>query len=480
MKKRRVLLVFPEKVKEFASIYPPLSLCYLASSLKEDGHDVKGVDLRCQSYDEYLNVLKDWKPDWVGVSVETISVHPAKKAINMAKEHGANVVVGGPHVSLNPLDMMDDKNIDLAVIGEGEQIIRDVVADKPYEKIQGLVYRKKGEPVVNPHEHYIENIDDIPLPDRSIFPVDRYFDVGWIEFPLPPPVVTVFGGRGCPYRCTFCAPSLSKIFGDRLRYRSPQNMIQELTELRKELGIRSFYLVDDLPTCNPKWLVEFADLMVKSGLNKDLSWSCNTRSNIMTDELAQKLRQAGCILVMIGIESGSQKVLDFYNKKISPDESRRAAKICQQNGLLVLANIMFGAPIETEDDLDATIKLFKDIDPEMARTTITSPYPGTYLYDTCIKEGWLKEIDYEDYCATKGVPKMKTCVPFEVLTDYQNQAARYAPRIDLFFRRPHYRKIFMRWLRAVLADGHLPKVLFRGIPTYIGYHRMRKAAKGVA
>ena len=474
----KVLLVFPAKTKEFTNLYPPLGLSYMASMLKMDGHQVKGIDLRLQSYKKYKECLLKWKPNWIGISMETVGYDNANLAVNFARKYSsAKIIVGGVHPTLEPFGVLENENIDVVAVGEAENTIKDIVAGKPYDKIDGVAYRGKTKNILREKKNYIENLDTIPFPDRSIFPINEYIKTNWMEFPLPPPVFTVIGGRGCPYQCTFCAPTLSRIFGKKLRFRSPQNVVDELNFLIKKYKLRSFYLADDLPTCNPKWIREFCSLMIKNKLHKRLSWSCNTRSNIMTDELAKLLKKAGCIIIYIGVESGSQKVLNFYNKGIKPEYSKRTAKVCQRNGLIVLINLMFGAPMETIEDLEDTYNLFREINPDMARTSITSPLPHTYLYEECKEKDLLCNIKYKDYSNSLSVQKIKTVTPMRIISEYQHKMARYVPRLDFIFTRPYYTKAVLKWFWGVLITGQIFKMLWKAPSVYLKFGKMRASLK---
>jgi radical SAM superfamily enzyme YgiQ (UPF0313 family) len=170
----------------------------------------------------------------------------------------------------------------------------------------------------------------------------------------------------------------------------------------------------------------------------------------MDDDLARILAEAGCVGVWFGFESGSPKVLSYYNKKISPEDSIAAARVCRAHGLIVGANLMVGAPEETLEDLEMTYHMFKTIDPELSWVSLTSPYPGTELWRDCTERGLMVVKSYAEYDRATTTPKIKTLVPLESLEDFRTRLERRVPSIKRFVSVPYLRRTASQWLRSVI------------------------------
>lgn len=261
------------------------------------------------------------------------------------------------------------------------------------------------------------------------------------------------------------------MFGAGIRYRSVENVIEELKFLKERYKLRAFHFQDDLPVANKKWILKFCEALIENKLN--LNWMCQSRSNTMDDERASMLKKAGCIAVAFGFESGSQRILEWYHKGITVEDSLRAAKVCKENGIMVLSNLMVGAPHESIEDLDMTYQLFRNINPELAWVSIVSPYPGTYLYDECNRDGLITVKTYHEYDRVMSTPKLRTIVPMETLSKYVKLMERRLPQIKFFVSEPYYRKVTIQWFMSALETRMFPKILLHGFRTVWSYYTNR-------
>jgi radical SAM superfamily enzyme YgiQ (UPF0313 family) len=227
-------------------------------------------------------------------------------------------------------------------------------------------------------------------------------------------------GRGCPYQCSFCYPGLSKIFGHNIRTRSPENVISEIKLLIAQYEIKTLFFHDDTFTLNRNWVFKLCTLIEKE--TPGLLWACNTRANTIDEELMSRMRQAGLRCIHLGIESGSQRILDeVYHKGITLKQVHDVCNMAKRNKVSVLGFFMLGAPGETLKEVEKTIKLARDLPIQEATFSITCPLPGTYLYETMAQEHRLSE-DFADYNYYSRRPFDDGVLNFSKLKSMQRKA----------------------------------------------------------
>ena len=409
----KVLLVLPpssSKIREvLETTSPPMGLAYLASSLELDGHEVRIVDSLAMEYD-FVDVVREAKafdPDLVGVSASTPTIYDAYKVVEMIKQELPNVktVIGGPHVSFMAKESLEEcPSLDIVVRGEGESTIRELAErlerGRDLRGVRGITYRD-GEVIKEGEDRpFIKNIDAIPLPAYHLLPMDRY-KMGDHSFG------TILTSRGCPYRCIFC--SSSKLMGKIWRARSVESVLDELRLLHDEYGVREIEFLDDTFTLHMKRAEAIADGIVRSGL--DIGWGCSSRANTMNKRLAKALSRAGCHSIYIGVESATQRMLDFIKKGITIEQVLKAFKILKEVGLNTVATFILGIPGETKELIMRTIKFAKKLKPTFAQFTIFTPYPGTEAFDMALREGWLITRDWSKFDTLTPVMKLPGLSP---------------------------------------------------------------------
>jgi len=292
-------------------------LCYLGGYLKKYGHKVDLIDLRkLRGWLEYKNELLKRKPKFVGVHMNTMSRDFALKSCQIAKELGMITIVGGPHPTIALEEISKFSYIDHIVLGEGEISLNELISGKIADRI-----------ILSKH---IENLDEIPFPDRKLFDFENITKhTGY--FPMVPPIADMLCSRGCSYNCAFCQPCERKIFGKKVRWRSVKNVIEEIDELIKKYKIKTFMFSDDTFTVRKDWVLQLCLELKK----REIYWVAQARSNTLTEELAKAMKEAGCIALLIGFESGNQRVLNFLRKGITVEQSIKAAEICKKYGIII-------------------------------------------------------------------------------------------------------------------------------------------------
>ena len=366
-----ILLVYPRtKEKLIGGVSCPLGIQYLASFLRNNGASVEIADMTFAGLDGCRDALSRIKPDFVGFSMQTPIAKDGFEAISMTRKMlpDAKIIVGGAHPTV--ADISGNKNIDFIVKGEGELSMLKIVQGNEKQRVIA------GEP--------ISDLDDLPFPDRDM-------NIPYIEKNRE---IELMVSRGCPYNCMFCQPTQRRLFGSSVRMRTPNNVIWEIRTLIARFGKDNlFYFLDDTFTWNPAWLKDFCRLA--KPLN--IRWKCSTRVNLIDGDKLAMMKDAGCVFINYGVESGSQRILDFMRKGITVRQIEKAFEQTHKAGILCHAFIIVGTPTETKNDLDATLELVKKIHPDGLQISIMTPMPGTDMEKYCKEKGILNISDSDEY-----------------------------------------------------------------------------------
>ncbi len=379
----KVALISP-KWNQMVNSYPSLGLGYLAAVLERRGDEVRifdfGLDPRRPLEDEVHDVLA-FRPDVIGLTAMTTSYHSAEEAMSLLRAGtNAPMVLGGPHATVFPARTLQEQPaLDYLVFGEGEETMLELMevieGRRDPAAVAGLCYRRAGEVICNPARPLIRDLDALPFPARHLFQLERY--------PLYAPdggrMLTVLTSRGCPYNCSYC---FKGIVGRTYRQRSPENLMQELKELIRTYGIRNFYFIDDLFTLDVKRLNVLLDMMIAEGL--DIRWQCLARVDRVTPELLRKMAAAGCRQIHYGIESGNQEILDRVGKRITLEQVRQAVRWTAEAGIRSKGYFMLGLPGDTEETMEQTIQFAASLDLDDAMFSLTTPFPGTRLWEELV------------------------------------------------------------------------------------------------
>jgi len=370
-------------------------LASIGATLKKDGHDVDLIDLRrLDGWGEFAKKIKKRKPDVIGISVSSMDLRPAAEAIQIvAKELPKTIIaVGGIQPTMFPEKFVDNPDIDYVVKGEGETAMSNLCSENAEECIEnGLVCGVR------------EDLDSLPFIDRELFEYQHEMDNSFILGIQPSPMVTMLAGRGCPYKCAYCQPAENSVFGLPYRMRSVDHVIAELDELKAKYDFKSVLFWDDTFTFNQKWVSEFC-----KSYKHDAELLVNSRADIICKhpEMVERLAGIGLKTMLIGFESGSQRMLDLMEKGTTVDQNFDAAEICKKNGVKIFGTYMFGLPGETKGDALLTNALIRGTSPEHKLMFIFTPIPGTKLFSYCKENDLLLDQNYDDIART-GVRKKR-------------------------------------------------------------------------
>lgn len=394
----RIILLYPllsqkrAKVDENKQFWPPLGLAYLAAVLERAGHEARIIDrdilLRktgmdfTRTDDETIGEIKDFKPDMIGISATTPNMLDVGSISKRIKSSGINVpiILGGPHATAIPEETLGEFNdIDTVAIGEGEATIIDIANGVSPENIPGIAFRKgHGVVTTGPRKH-IENLDDLPFPARHLLDMEFYLRPSrFTSRNLSLRTTSIFTARGCPYRCTFCAGPV--IFPGKVRFHSTKRVITEIDHLVDKYNVEALYFAEDMFLSSKERALELLEEFKKRPWGGRLKWFAQARANLIDRDMLKLMKEAGCVGVEYGFESGSQRVLTLMNKRSTVEENLRAASLTREARMRFQANIIVGYPGETREDFEETIKFLRRVKPSNVGFNIFMPLPGTEIY----------------------------------------------------------------------------------------------------
>ncbi len=426
----KVLLVFPNM--GVVTGEPPLGLGYLAAYLRERGVKVKILDTTFNPSFSYVEkVIKQEKADIIGIYASSVMLKDSMKIAEIAKFHNTPlVVVGGPHASILPEKTLENSNVDVVVVGEGEHSFFKIV--EKFEKsgdikslinIPNVSIKVNGKIKKYKKRYFTKNLDDLPFPARDLFNMKEYikhwFQLDAVSSNLRGTNVCL--SRSCPFSCTFCQPTLKVIFGAKLRRRSSQNIIEELIHLKEKHKINAVQSVDDMFFIDEKYIENFCREMLKEKV--DTIWGCQSRVDTIPNNKTLRLAYAaGLRMVSLGIESGTLKILKLYNKGITLRQVRVAVKKLKSNNIKVRGYFILGAPTETLKEIKETIRFAVSLKLDEAAFSILTPFPRTYIYDIAKSKGWQinEDWNYDNYYSKGGF--VTSVLPEWVIRKYQRFA----------------------------------------------------------
>jgi len=422
-------------VKDVSLLDVPLGICYLAAVLIHAGHEVSLTDAEAERLNiaDIAKKLEKEKPDIIGLTCTTPMVASVKKAAEVLKNTfpESKIIVGGPHVTAVPEDLLHEKYIDIAVIGEGEctivELVKLIEENKSLKNCKGIAFKENGKIIRTTPRPLICDIDSLPFPIRHLLPYEKYKHSDLIERKTKKNYANIMSSRGCPFRCIFCGSRTT--FGGVVRFRNPKLVVNEIEECYNKLDVGIFGFCDDTLTLKKEHITEICNEILKRKL--DISWVAQARVNTVDKEMLQLMKKAGCEAVHYGYESGSQTILDNIKKGITLQQSIEATRITKEVGLKIHGYFMIGNPGETIETANQTINFAKRMNPDSAQFTIATPFPGTELYQIFLSQNHdLKE--FKDYRWYNNVVFVSNGMTKEQLLKLHKRAYKE------FYLRPRY------------------------------------------
>lgn len=394
---KKIMLIYPSgetyqrgedrcQINVEASVSNALRACndlgYVSAILKQNGYEIflKDYAAEKQTFDDFKKDYNKFKPDIIFISVTNGSIY---EDLNFVKNFAKDVVVilkGA--LFFNPekdlFEELDLTDIDYLIGGEAEFIIADLLSAHYDDKsklgdIQGISYIKDGTWISNKVTSFNTNLDTIPFPDRSLMNNSLYINPATNK-----PMATIATSRGCPSSCIYCISPV--ISGRGVRYRSPQSVFEEIKQCFEEFHISDFFFKSDTFTINKSWVIEVCDLIIKSNLQNKINWVANSRVNTLDEEMLLKMKQAGCSVIALGIESGSNESLKKMKKGTTVEQNENAVRLIKKIGLKIFGFYLIGFPWENKEHLEQTRKLIFRLDTDFIELSIATPFKGSELY----------------------------------------------------------------------------------------------------
>ena len=404
---QNLLLIEPpfQRFMGFSKFFFPLALGYLATYVNAQGYPARVYDAeydpdgqsfefsrKIELYQRYLDALgadthpvwqavrrrlAETAPDVVGISVYSEKVGSALKVAALCKQvnPACQVVLGGAHASIVPDRLMADTNVDFVVVGEGERallgLLQALDGRHTMDAVPNLVYRRQGAVVHNPSGDIVADLDGIPYPDRALLMEQDVY--------RPDDNSIIMTSRGCPFACSYCYnPSRRHV-----RWRSIDNVIEEIKAVKAQFNPRRFYFKDDSFSLRRERVETFCRRLIAEKI--DIRWECLTRVDLMDESLLVLMLDAGLEVLKVGVESGSPAILKAVNKKISLDQFRRAARLFNRHDLFWSTFFMIGLPYETEADIALTKQFMQALAPKFISMSLFTPYPQTADFDYLVR-----------------------------------------------------------------------------------------------
>jgi anaerobic magnesium-protoporphyrin IX monomethyl ester cyclase len=487
----KVLLVNPPQTFYPGSDAPagnlPLGLMYIAAVLDKAGYEAEILDafmtepsfLKVEDtievgmpYGRIREEIRRRKPDIVGIANPfTCQAEHAVRVGNIVKEVDPSIltVVGGPHVTVVPLEFLKEaKNVDIAVVGEGEYAMLDIVSfsegRKEISEVQGIAYRKDEAVVLNSPRPFIKNLDELPYPAYHLVEMEQYLNPKQIEYrSFKDRAISMITSRGCPFNCSFCSVHLH--MGKMFRAHSANYVLNHIEHVVNKYRVKTIFFEDDNLTFDLKRFEAICDKIIEKDIKFNWETPNGVRPDYLTLNLLKKMKKSGCQSVFFGIESGDQYILDnVIGKSLNLKDVIKVAKMCKDIGLKTGAFYIIGFPGEKKENMLRTVELAlrlkKEFDVGMHLFFATPSY-GTRLYEECKKKGYIQENltprAFAEVRQTRGMPLIKTedFMPIEV-KEIASMAVKRYKRLSLI----NHIKSPEKTLKTALSQ---PKIIIKYI-----------------
>ena len=362
----------------------PVGLGYLTSRLLEEDHEVEVLDIWANqiSEEDLVRAIPNLEYDVVGITALSTQYNYVKWLAQQLKRHNDKpIVVGGPLATFSPEIVLKHMQVDICVLSEGDISFPNLVNNlgKP-EKVNGIVYLKNSEVTYTAVQEYVCDLDSLGFAtrDRNIFATDIYIQNGYLDGHPEINALNVMSNRGCPWQCNFCSRTYKSA-----RLRSIPHVIEEINMLKEEFRVGAIFFNDELLVLSRKRTYELCEAI--KPLN--VKWCGQARVDTVDLDLLKCMKDAGCVDVGLGIESGSQTILDAMNKKSTVEQNLSALTAVKEAGLETVVQCIYGYPGENSDTINETIDFFRRADTLHQGFFVLTPLPGTTLYNQCLEQG---------------------------------------------------------------------------------------------
>jgi anaerobic magnesium-protoporphyrin IX monomethyl ester cyclase len=409
----------------------PFYLGYCTALLKQNGFEVLLIDAIAEkmSEDVYFERMRAFNPDFVVHEVATASMEAdlryARRIKTMLPQ--CKLMFAGPHRPMGEAKWLDEHpDVDFGTEGEYEWTVLQVAQQLGAVKkdIPGLIYRgADGKAISNGRAPLVE-LSKLPFPAREFLPMNNYWD-NWGG--LPEPCLQIHASRGCPFTCNFCQWPQLMYGGNKYRTRDAKDVVDEIVHCRDTYGSKSFYFDDDTFNIGKKRMLEISDELIRRKLN--MPWSAMSRADTCDMETLRRMRDSGMKAIKYGLESGDQKILDDCGKKLDLKVAIENIKETKRLGIICHLTISFGLPGETHETIKKTMDLLDELVPDSVQFSLSTPYPGSELYDQLVAKGHLLSTNFDEYDGmNKCVVRTDALTAEEIQEAYQHAVAYWNRR----------------------------------------------------
>lgn len=449
----KILLVNPYQIhlvnkagKIYNRVWPPLSLANCAALLEKQGHQVQIIDANALRLfpDEVDERLDNFDKVFISSSsldrwqCPNVDIKPFLNTVAHIRKLTDEVYVLGVHGTVKPKELLELTQAKAVIRGEPELTVTEICQEKRFAEIRGLAFMDNDKLMVTQDQKLLD-LNELPMPAFHLLPMEKYF------YEVLGPNFTLFeGSRGCTFQCDFC---LLKMYGKGVRKKSLQKLINEIDFAISDFGVKTAYFMDLEFTVFRKQVLEICDYLIKS--RYDFQWTCQTRLDLVDEELLKRMRQAGCRLIHFGVEAGTDSRLKSLRKEMTVKQIEEGLRMVHQAKIYSACFFILGLPDQTQQEIKETIRFAKRLNPTYALFHIAVPYPGIALYEQMQRDGqdsFKGELFPEAFVKGEDLKKLKKTI-----------RSAYAG----FYLRPRY--IFSRLSRGDFQS------LFQQIKLFLGY-----------
>ena len=370
-----------------AMVLPPLDLGYMAATLLIKGHAAKIIDPDVEGYqsNDIYQLIKEYQPNVIIATLSLPTLYSDCTFLKDLRKYSSARVMAKIGIAYQPIlkEILEKSSADLCIYGECDTTIGEIITE---EKKEGTAYLKDGELTIEENS-IITNLNELPMPARHLLPNERYRYIL-----LGDKVTTMQTSRGCPFPCSYYCP-YPLVQGRKWRARSPEHVIREIEDIVNNHQIKKILFRDATFTLDKSRVEHICDLILQKNLN--VQWWCEARVDSLDSRLMQKMRQAGCLGMNIGVETGDPEVMETQAKiGMTLEKLKTIRRTAQEVGLRLHFLLIIGFPKETKRSLYETYRLTCDLKPESIGVCIITPYPGTPLYAEAKEKRWIETEDW--------------------------------------------------------------------------------------
>ncbi len=482
-KRRKVLLITPPYhcgVVESAGTWMPLSLVYVAGSLRAGGYDVEIYDAMSK-FDEWPAIterIKHSAPDVIATGAITATINDCVQICDIAKslDPGIVTVIGGVHANFCYQEMLENNpSVDYAVRGEGELTMPELLdyhfGGGKLSEVKGIAYRVEKQVVATPERLFLESLSGLPM---------AWDLIEWKDYtyrPTPNSTLAVVSyARGCVQACSFCSQQL--FWKQGWRARTPDDFVTELAYLKSEFGVDVVMIADEAPTTDETAWRKVLDLLIERDLGIEILLETRVTDIVRDEPILDRYREAGIDHIYLGVEAGTQATLDRFKKNIKVEESKKALDLINQANIITETSFVLGLPEDTPESIRETVKLAKYYNPDLAFFLAIAPWPYADIYEEL--KPFIESYDYSKYNLVEPVIKPTAMTTEQVSKELMNAFKKFymgkmaqLPNMTKFKREYMISVAKLLATHSYLADqmkgfGKMPKKVHDMLADYIG------------